>query len=78
MPEILANLKKNIFFIYIYIYIYIYFILCITLKYSIAYHVVPDQNGEDFIVHVCLNLFTLHEKETLWRLVKTKALADMK
>ena len=43
-----------------------------------AYHVVPDQNGEDFIVHVCLNLFTLHEKETLWRLVKTKALADMK
>ena len=32
--------------------------------------------GEDFIVPVCSNLFTLHEKETLWRLLETKALAD--
>ena len=38
----------------------------------------PDQNRETFIVPVCSNLFTLHERETLWRLLETKALADMK
>ena len=34
--------------------------------------------GEDFMVPVFSNLFTLHENETLWRLLETKALADTK